>query len=437
MKNKYRTILIIIAICLPLTVQGLTIEEEKKLGRETFREIAGAAPLYYDPYVSPYLNGIKERIEATAGMPFPIVLTVIDSPEANAFATYGGYVYLTTGLIAFCGKEEELAGVMAHEFAHVERRHISKRIEKQKYVNAAMIGTMLLSALVGGAGKGAVFATGMASAQALSLKYSREDEEEADKVGTVFGEKAGYGGVGIADFLRKMRASGADTTLPQYLLTHPYAEERIQRIESLWSNRHVSVDTVFFPYLRARVSIFQHPPKTGTDEMWKNRYASDPRDPVNGYGLAVVYLSKGAADEALKILNAMDSPYKKEFLGEALVAAGKFPEAIRILQHDPAPASRYFLARAYEGQGNTEMAVNILMGLMPYSHAYPEILYRLGMVAGRTGQEGRGFEYLGRYYLETGRWDLAKSNLEKAVTKYGINSREAREILPILDHLKP
>ncbi|MCX5799457.1 MAG: M48 family metalloprotease, partial [Proteobacteria bacterium] len=71
------------------------------------------------------------------------MLTIIESQSVDAFATPGGYVYITTGLIGLCDKEEELAGVLAHEFAHIGRRHIAKRMEKQKYINVGMLASML------------------------------------------------------------------------------------------------------------------------------------------------------------------------------------------------------------------------------------------------------------------------------------------------------
>jgi tetratricopeptide (TPR) repeat protein len=82
------------------------------------------------------------------------------------------------------------------------------------------------------------------------------------------------------------------------------------------------------------------------------------------------------------------------------------------------------------------MAAKTYKDLLPYGPAYPEIFYRLGMLTGRLGLEGMGHEYLGRYYIEIGKYDLAKINLEKAINKYGINSRESQELLKILDQFK-
>jgi beta-barrel assembly-enhancing protease len=429
--------LLLLTFLVPNTLSALTLSEEKKYGREVFVDIVTSTALYQDPVVDLYLEDVRRRLEIVAALPFPVALTLIQSSEANAFATIGGYVYMTSGLIAMVEKEEELAGVLAHEMAHIGKRHIAKRLEKQKYINAAMLGTMILSALIGGsAGKSAVLAAGMGAAQAVSLKYSREDEEEADRVGTATAEKAGYGGTGIAEFLKKMRLTGVEKSIPQYLLTHPYPDERIKRIEGLFTENRVTVDTSFFPYLVARAAVLQGSSKSGAQEAALARYERDPRNPVFAYGASLVFLSKGQPDVALSTIRTVTSPFKNQLLGEILFNARRFQEAIEALRDETSPVSRFFLAKSYEGAGGLDMALKTLVDLAGYGSAFPEIFYRMGMIAGRMGLEATGYEFLGRYYVQIGRNDLAKINLEKAISRYGINAPQSRELLELLDQVK-
>lgn len=116
---------------------GLTVSEEKKYGREVFAEVARSATINNDPYISIYAQEIKSRLEDIAGMPFPVVLTIIESNTVDAFATVGGYVFITTGLIGECDREEELAGVMAHEFAHI-KKGISRRDWKNRNLSTSV-----------------------------------------------------------------------------------------------------------------------------------------------------------------------------------------------------------------------------------------------------------------------------------------------------------
>jgi predicted Zn-dependent protease len=430
-------VLMLLLLSFPFTLFGLTIEEEKKYGKEIFLEIAKSVPVNNDPYISIYVKTIKDKLERNANLPFPIVLTVIDSQTADAFATIGGYVFITTGLIAMCDKEEELAGVLAHEFAHVSKRHIAKRLEKEKYINIASIATLLAAILIPDPNaKGAILTTGMGSAQALSLKYSREDEDEADKVGSITADKTGYGGLGTADFLRKLRAGGGDKVLPQYLLTHPYHDERIIKIESMWQRKKIDIDTTFFPYLVARSKILHKDARGSSEDIWLNKYAKDKTDPVNIYGASLMYAMKGDVNKSVDTITEVDSPYKNMFLGEMLVDAHRFKEATEVLKNEVNPISRFYLAMAYEGAGDRDAAINVFSEILHYGNIYPEIYYRYGMLLGRIGREAGGHEYLGRFYLETGKLDLARTHIEKAIAMYGINSREAANLMRILDSMK-
>jgi len=146
-------------------------------------------------------------------------------------------------------------------------------------------------------------------------------------------------------------------------------------------------------------------------------------------------------DDALEAIKNIDSPVKDLILGEALLTAGKLSEAVDSLRRvQPGDSSYYisriYLARAYEAQGERNLALDAWTDLLRYGNSFPEIFYRFAMLSGRMGMEARGFEYLGRYYLALGRLHLAKSNFEKAIAKYGINSKEAKELMRLLEDAK-
>ena len=436
MKLKYLAALLLI-LFLPVQLHGLTLEEEKKYGWQIYQEIAKSVPINNDPYISIYFRDIKDRLEGAANLPFPIVLTVIESNSLDAFATIGGYVYVTTGLIGMCDKEEELAGVLGHEFAHIARRHVAKRMEKEKFLSVGMLASMVLAMLIPNpTAQAATLAMGGASSMAMSLKYSREDEEEADSVGASIADRAGYGALGTAEFLKKLRAGGGDKALPQYLLTHPYHEERIIRIESMWGGSKSQIDGSFFPYLLERIKVLHAPYRQGMEDIWISRYLKDKDNPLTAYALALVYSMKGNVNESVNIASNISSPYRNMFLGEMLVSARRFSNAIDVLKEETLPIPRFFLAKAYEANGDRSMAINVLSQLLRYGIVYPEIFYRYGMLLGRGGREAEGYAYLGQYYIEIGRQDLARSNFEKAITKYGINSKEGQEILKLLESTK-
>jgi predicted Zn-dependent protease len=197
------------------------------------------------------------------------------------------------------------------------------------------------------------------------------------------------------------------------------------------------VDVSLFPFVVARARILSGPVGAQNEDIWLKKYQKDPTDPVSAYGAALVYSLKGDTDRAVALVRAIDSPYTPLFMGEFFVAGRRFKEAIEVLGGEAHPVARYFLAKAYEGQGDFTTAGRVLKGLAPYAETFPEVYQRMGMVLGREGNEAGGYDYLGRYYLETGRYQAATVNLEKAVSKYGINSPEGEEALKLLDQVKP
>jgi beta-barrel assembly-enhancing protease len=436
---KFRRIVALLLIVLfPLNVFALTIAEESKYGREVFISIAKAARLSSDPFISIYMGLITKRLEGATELPFPIKLSIIQSETLDAFATVGGYVFLTEGMIEQCDKEEEIAGVLAHEFGHVGKRHVAKNMEKEKYINWGMMAAMLLALLVpSDEGKAAVMSTSMGASQAMALKYSREAEEEADRVGIATAEKAGYSGLGTAEFLKKLRVTWTDKTLPQYLLTHPYSDDRIAKADVSAKLKYTIIDDSLFPFVAARANILTKPLGVQNEEIWIKRYRKDPLKPINEYGAAIIYSMKGDAAKAEKILMQLESPHKPLFLGEFLIGHSRFSEAVDKLKAIDNPLAFFYLGKAYEGLGNMNSAEAAYSKILPYSGSYPEIYQRLAMVYGKMGNEAKGYEYLGRYNLEAGRDQQAKMYFEKAITKYGINSREAADILPLLDAVNP
>ena len=429
---------LLLLVSFPLTSWGLTLDEEKKYGREIYFEIVKSSRLINDPYACFYIGQMGRRLDQAAEIPFPLRITLIHSITPNAFATMGGYVYVTSGLIEMTDTEEELAGVLAHELAHVGKRHISKRMEKEKYLNMGMIAAMLLSALVpgGAAVSQALMAGSMGAAQGISLKYSREDETEADRVGLATAEKAGYNGRGISQFLKKIRAAEPGKETPQYLLTHPYPEDRAIKIESMITLEKNRLDTDLFPQIVARFRILDKQFNVALEETWLKRYEKDPKNPTSAYGASLVYSLKGDVDRAAAIAGEIDSPYRNLFLGEILVRGQRFAEATEVLRTGTDPISRYYYATALEGKGDLQGAATVLKGLFPWHTSFPGIYQKYAMVVGRLGNEGLGFEYLGRYYLETGRGEAARMYFQKAVDAYGRNSEDGRKLRDDLSEMK-
>lgn len=207
-----------------------TISDEAELGRKVHRLIHAQLDIIEDPEITDYIKEIAARLENSAPpQPFPISVDVVNHNAVNAFATVAGYMVVFSGLILNVETESELASIMAHELAHITQRHIARNIERSKLISIGSLIGILAGALIGSDAGGAVTAGSMAGAQSAALKYSREDEREADQVGLNYLIKAGYNPSGMVSAMQKMRRmqwfSGGD--IPSYLSTHPGMDERV------------------------------------------------------------------------------------------------------------------------------------------------------------------------------------------------------------------
>ncbi|MEM8785901.1 MAG: M48 family metalloprotease, partial [Pseudomonadota bacterium] len=217
-------------------------EQEKKIGAEQHPKILEEFGGAYDvPEIGGYVAELGGRLVAKsemAGQTF--TFTVLNSPVVNAFALPGGYVYISRGLMALANSEAELAGVLGHEVGHVTRRHSARR-----YTRAVGAGILSEVARIGGAimrgdAAGQILGqvAGMGS-QLYVLKYSRDQEYEADEVGILYIDRVGYDPFAMADFLDSMQDQSVlaaqlqgfavDPNQVDYFSTHPNTGERVRR----------------------------------------------------------------------------------------------------------------------------------------------------------------------------------------------------------------
>lgn len=218
-----------------------TVKDEVELGKKFNVLIRSRLPLVEDPEVKEYVRSLVERLKATVPpQPFDFETSVLLHNAVNAFASPGGYIFIHTGLLMAMEHESEVAGVLAHEMAHVTQHHIAGRIEKSQRITLLSLAGALAGAFVGaGSGKGAAMAGSLAAGQAAMLGYSRIDETEADQAGMHYLVSAGFRSEGMADAFEKLRRQNwmTGTDVPTYLSTHPDITARISemrlRVEQL------------------------------------------------------------------------------------------------------------------------------------------------------------------------------------------------------------
>jgi predicted Zn-dependent protease len=240
--RKVAALGILTAALLPLVVGGcastginkgqvniISTEEEVTLGREMSVEVAKQYPIYNNATVTAYVQAVGDRIVRNSDRKdIAYHFAVINKKEANAFSLPGGYVYTYTELMKAAGDEAEFAAVVAHEIGHVAARHSTERLTQQ-------YGYQFVASLVLGQDPNAT-AKLIADLAATGgfLKYSRDAEFEADRLGAKYLYAAGYDPQAMIDFLEKIRAleTSEPSTVGTWLMTHPSTSERLARVRA-------------------------------------------------------------------------------------------------------------------------------------------------------------------------------------------------------------
>jgi len=216
------------------------LKDEKELGEKFNAIIRARMPLIQDTEIDNYVIGLLQRlIKVMPPQPFPFTVSIIANNSVNAFAGPGGYVFIFTGLLINMDHESEVAGVLAHELGHVTQRHIAQRMEQMKVLSIGQVMGMLAGVLIGSTSQnydlgGAVAIGSQAAAAQTYLKYSRDNEREADNVGMNYLVAAGFRPQGMEEAfetLQRLKWLQGGGTIPTYLSTHPGLVERMSYLK--------------------------------------------------------------------------------------------------------------------------------------------------------------------------------------------------------------
>ena len=204
-----------------IQLSNLSENDEIKLGQDINQQLlnSGEIKLVNNPQLTRRINEIGQRLVRVSDRPdLPFTFQVVQDSAINAFATAGGYVYITTGALTAADSEAQIASVLAHEIAHITESHVVKQMQRMTFAQA---GAQLL-----GVDDSVLVATGVELG--FRRPRSREAEYEADIEGLEILTRSGYNPNAMTQFMRKLVSNGAP---PQFLSTHPHTEERIARLE--------------------------------------------------------------------------------------------------------------------------------------------------------------------------------------------------------------
>ena len=239
-----------------------SIDHDIALGKQLSQEVEKSAKFIDDPVITEYVNRVGQNLVRNSDAKVPFTIKVIDSDVVNAFALPGGFFYVNSGLILHADEESELAGVMAHEIAHVCARHGTRQETKSTLVQLASIPAMIF---IPYSWAGYAIYQGMNFAIPLTfLKFSRGDEAEADYLGLQYMYKAGYDPNSFVSFFEKVQADEKKQpgTIPKVFSTHPPTPDRIEAIQKeiatiLPARDQYIVTTSEFDTVKARLQMIE------------------------------------------------------------------------------------------------------------------------------------------------------------------------------------
>ncbi|MBI9086201.1 MAG: M48 family metalloprotease [Desulfobacterales bacterium] len=418
----------------PGVALGISIGKEKELAEEFLKIVNEKFKLIKDPFLVAYVNEVGNRVVALLpAQPFDYHFYVIHENVYNAFAGPGGHVFINSGLIEAMETEGELAGILTHEICHVMRRHISDRIDRSTKINLASLAGMVAGVFLGGGSQigSAVTVGSMAAGQSAQLKYSRDDEMEADQMGLKYLDQLGYGPEGLLTVLKKIRAKqwyGSDM-VPSYLSTHPAVEDRILYIDG-WQATHPldrkigERDSRRFERARIRLAALY-----GDAELSLKRFAALAEQTPNraliryGYGLILARNSRySAAISEFTAVKTLDpsAGYVLSALGQSQYALGQYAAAISTLtsavrESPDDPDAWFHLGRTWILLGDYAKAVDSLERVLDLYSQYPQAAAFLGEAYGKMEQLGPAHFYLGLHHKEQNNFRIATFHLKRAL----------------------
>jgi len=425
--------------CIPFLYQqerayAFSVGDEKEYGEKMLAVIRKEFNLIDDLDVIQYIVGIGEPIVAAAGPQyFNYHFYVINNKEFNAFAAPSGLIFIHSGIIGAMKTEGELVSVVAHEIGHVMSRHIADRIDKTKKVSAGTLAMVLAGILVGGGALSQALITGgLATGEAMYLQFTRENEEEADRIGFALMQDLNRDPQDMVSMLNTMYKVSRIRmgNIPQYLLTHPKPEMRMGYVQDLIyvhpNENYASFDQFNFKRIQHRMAALSEDPN-----KLKARYNRELRNAEDQgakifaqYGLSLIYLEEGEYRRAIEGLTAVNNFFHDKVnvwvdLGRAYLSNGELNQAFKYFEKarnsDPGNwYAAYYLALALEKKGNIVRAEQLYRQVQGHVPDYPPVYLQLAKISGDKGDAGLSHYYLGLSFFYDGNFSSSQFHFKKA-----------------------
>jgi beta-barrel assembly-enhancing protease len=438
---------------------AVSLEEEFQVGQAWARQMRAQGLVLEDPEVSDYIQQVGHSISSHAEEgQHQFNYAVIKDPVINAFAMPGGFIMINSGLFLATSNENELAGVLAHETAHVTQRHLVRGLIDQSHsglvATAAMLAAIILGATAGRSDP-SVIEGGILAAQSAAIQhqinYTRSQEFEADRIGIGTMAAAGYDPLGMAtmfDELNKNSPAPDRVKAVEFLIDHPLSAERVAeargRAQQIGRIRHE--DSLSYLLMRERLRSL-----VGNPERAREYYSNLERnngglDIEQRYGQAVADINTRKPALAIPELQALvnDYPRVTQFygaLGQAYLANGQLKESQAVLEKGLVlfprnPPVTIRLAETLMRAGDDQQAQSILDDLFNTVEPTPNQAKLIAKAANDAGNTADSYYYLADYYLMNGDLVTASNQLTLALGLPNLNAIQRARISALLEEVR-
>jgi predicted Zn-dependent protease len=433
---------------------SISPEQEKQLGAYMMRQLRQSGMVLDDLVITSYLNALGQRLVANSDEPSrQFTFFVVNEPSINAFAGPGGYIGVHTGLFMASENESELAGVLAHEIAHVTQHHLARAFESSESLSVPRMAAMLASILVatqnpeaGMAGMTAV----TAGAMQYQINFTRANEYEADRVGIQTLANSNIDPFGMPRFFERLQKNSRlyGSRPPEFLSTHPVTTNRIaeatSRAERYPAGELSSLD---FELVRAKLKVLNYSdPKQVMEDFQRYRDKTDSASIADRYEYALLLAKNGKAGEALEIISRLhqDDPDRIMYrldIAALLAGSGKYEMAINRYKDALSlyPGNLTILLPYTETlliAGKAPEAYKVLSEIIKNKYSNPRIYKLLAQAAEATGRKVESHGAMSRYYNLNGYTLKAIQQLELASREPGVTDYENARIHARLEELK-
>lgn len=414
-------------------------EQEHQLGRAWLSILRGQVDQLSDPQLKDYVEtGVYRLAETSQLQDRRLEFVLLNSPQLNAFAAPGGIIGVNGGLFLYAQTEAEYASVLAHELAHLSQRHFARGVEAQQRMQVPVMAAMLAGIVAAAAGAGDAGIATIMGAQAAAIqeqrRFSRQNEQEADRIGLLNLEQAGYDPRAMPSmFERLMRQYRYDRKPPEFLLTHPVSESRIADTRNRAEQYQAGgvEDSLRYQLMRARVQlIFEETPGMAA-KRFRAMLEENPQLDAARYGLAIAQTKGGQLNEARKALEQLlakapnDITYNLamvdlDITNNRLSDARQRVERLRGLYPNnyPLDQARIDLMLKQNQAKEAGQAINELLKARPHD---PDVWYQVAEIRGLAGNIIGLHQARAEFFALVGDYDQALSQLDLAKRRASSN----------------